>query len=117
MAAQAAQVIDSDEPLILSELVILESGYVLGSVYKASREDIVDGLMELVQRKNIVLPTLPKSRVLAALEICRSSKRFSFTDAFLWAQVLESGPGGRIHTFDARFPSAGITVLRPASSE
>lgn len=117
MAAQAAQVIDSDEPLILSELVILESGYVLGSVYKASREDIVDGLIGLVQRKNILLPTLPKSRALAALEMCRSSKRYSFMDAFLWAQVLESGPRGRIHTFDGRFPSAGITVLSAPASE
>jgi predicted nucleic-acid-binding protein len=91
--------------------VILETGYVLASVYKASREDIVDGLIGLVQRKNILLPVLPKPRILAALEMCRSSKRYSFTDAFLWAQVLESGPGGRIYTFDGRFPSEGITLL------
>jgi predicted nucleic-acid-binding protein len=111
MAAQAAQVIDSEEPLVLSELVILETGYVLASVYKASREDIVDGLIGLIQRKNILLPVLPKPRILAALEMCRSSKRYSFTDAFLWAQVLESGPEGRIYTFDGRFPSEGITLL------
>jgi predicted nucleic acid-binding protein len=77
----------------------------------------VDGLIGLVQRKNILLPTLPKSRALAALEMCRSSKRYSFTDAFLWAQVLESGPRGRIYTFDGRFPSAGITVLSAPASE
>jgi predicted nucleic-acid-binding protein len=116
MAAQAAQVIDGEEPLVLSELVILEAGYVLASVYKASREDIVDGLIGLVQRKNILLPVLPKPRILAALEMCRSSKRYSFTDAFLWAQVLESGPGGRIYTFDGRFPSEGITLLLPPES-
>jgi len=110
MAAQASRVIDGDEPLILSEMVILESAYVLGSVYQVSRQAIVDGLIELVQRENIHLPVLPKSRVLAALELCRDSKRHSFTDALLWAQSLESGVG-RVYTFDRRFPSGGITLL------
>jgi predicted nucleic acid-binding protein len=59
----------------------------------------------------VLLTFLPKPRVLAALEICRNSKRYSFTDAFLWAQVRESGPGGRIYTFDGRFPSMGITLV------
>jgi predicted nucleic acid-binding protein len=111
MAAQAAGVIDSDEPLILSEWVILETAYVLGSVYKFARPSIVDALIGLVQRHNIILPTLSKPRAMAALEMCRGSKRYSFTDAFLWAQVLEAGPGTRLYTFDQRFPSAGITLI------
>jgi predicted nucleic acid-binding protein len=109
MAAQAIRVIDSDEPLILSEWVILEAAYVLASLYKASREDIVDSLTGLVQRQNLFLPVLPKPRVLTALEMCRSSKRYSFADAFLWAQAFESGVGTRIYTFDRRFPATGIT--------
>jgi predicted nucleic acid-binding protein len=111
MAEQAARVIESDDPLILSESVLLEAAYVLASQYDVPRNEIVDSLMELVQRRNVLLPLLPKPRVLAALEICRNSKRYSFTDAFLWAQVLESGPGSRIYTFDRRFPSVGITVV------
>lgn len=117
MAAQAARIIDSREPLFLSEWVILESAYVLDSVYKISRQDIVDALSELVQRQNLILPILPKPLALAALDICRRSKRCSFTDAFLWAQALETG-AGRVYTFDRRFPSEGITLLgskrRPA---
>lgn len=112
MAAQAIRVIDSEEPLILSEYAILESAYVLGSVYKSSREDIVEGLVRLVQRQNILLPVLPKLRVLATLDLCRGSKRYSFTDAFLWAQALEAGTESRVYTFDNRFPSQGIAILR-----
>jgi predicted nucleic acid-binding protein len=111
LAEQATRVIDSEEPLILSEWVILESAYVLGSVYRASREDIVDSLMQLVQRQNIHLPILPKPRVVEALELCRPSKRHSFIDAFLWAQAREAGAGRRVYTFDRRFPSQGITVV------
>ena len=111
MAAQAARVIDSDEPLILSEFILLEVAHVLGSVYKFSRQSVVDVLIGLVQRRNIILPVLSKPRAMAALEMCRSSKRYSLTDAFLWAQVLESGAGGSVYTFDRRFPSTGITLL------
>jgi predicted nucleic acid-binding protein len=111
MAARATRVIDSEEPLILSELVILEVAFVLGSVYRSSREDIVDALVELVRRRNIRLLTLPKPRVLEALELCRPSKRYSFIDAFLWAQALEAGAGRRVYTFDRRFPSQGITLV------
>lgn len=111
MAQEAARVIDSDERLVLSELAILETAYVLTSVYQIPRADIVDALMELVQRRNVLLPILPKPRVLAALELCRHSKRHSFTDAFLWAQALEAGTGRRVYTFDRRFPSQGITII------
>ena len=113
MADQAALVIDSEEPLIISEYVILESAHVLSSVYKISRQEIVEALIDLVQRPSIRLPVLPKPRVLAALDLCRGSKRYSFTDTFLWAQALEAGTGSRVYTFDDRFPSQGITILRP----
>jgi predicted nucleic acid-binding protein len=111
MAAQATRIIDSDEPLLLSELVILETAFVLGSVYRVTREDIVDALIGLVQRRNILLPNLPKTRVLAALELCRPSKRYSFQDAFLWVQALEAGAGRRIYTFDRKFPAQGIALV------
>lgn len=112
MAALAARVIDSDEPLVLTESILLETAFVLGgSVYQVPRESIVDALAALVQRRNIHLPVLPKHRVLEALELCRNSKRYSFTDSFLWAQALEAGIGTRVYAFDGRFPSRGITIV------
>lgn len=109
MAERAAQVIDSDETLVLSEMVILETAYVLTSVYSVPRDEVVDGLSELIQKANLRLPNLPKARALEALRLCRNSGRVSFTDALIWAQAVEMG-AGRIYTFDRRFPAHGIQV-------
>lgn len=109
MAEKAAQVIDSDETLILSELAILEAAYVLTSVYSVPREEVVDSLGELIQRANLRLPNLPKARALEALRLCRNSGRVSFADAMIWAQAVEMG-AARIYTFDRRFPAHEITI-------
>jgi predicted nucleic acid-binding protein len=110
MAERAAQVIDSDEILMFSEMALLETAYVLTSVYSVPRDAVVDSLTELIQRTNIRLANLPKTRVLEALRLCRDSARVSFTDALLWAQALEMG-AERIYTFDRRFPRRGVTIL------
>jgi predicted nucleic acid-binding protein len=110
MAAQAATIIDSDEPLVLSEMVLLESAYVLTSVYKVPRAEIVDALMALVQRSNLRLANLTKARVLAGLSLCRASNRCSFTDVLLWAQARDSG-ADRIYSFDEKFPDDGLTIV------
>lgn len=109
MSQKAADVIDGEEILTLSELVILETAYVLISVYSVPRADVVDSLIELVQRANLRLATLPKPRVLEALQLCRNSARVSFADALIWAQSLHMG-AERIYTFDGRFPSRGVTI-------
>jgi predicted nucleic acid-binding protein len=110
MAAQAAAVIDSTEPLVLCELALAESAYVLSSVYRVSRAEIVDALMDLVQRSNIHLANLTKPRALAGLSLCRDSKRCSFTDALLWGQARDSG-AERIYSFDGKFPDEGIEIV------
>lgn len=111
MAERAAQVIDSDEVLLLSELVLLETAYVLGSFYKMSRPDIVDILTELVQRQNLRPATVSKPRVLQALILCRNSKRNSFADVLIWAQARERDAEG-VYSFDRRFPAEGIALHR-----
>jgi predicted nucleic acid-binding protein len=109
MAQRAADVIDSEETLMLSEMVLLETAYVLTSVYSVPRANVVDSLTELVQRANLRLTTLPKAGVLEALQLCRNSARDSFADALIWAQTLHMG-AERIYTFDGRFPSRGIKI-------
>jgi predicted nucleic acid-binding protein len=110
MAKRAAEIIESDEVLILSEMVLLETAYVLSSVYRVPRDVLVDSLSELVQRANLRLATLPKDRVLEALRLCRDSSRVSFTDALVWAQAVEMG-AGRIYAFDGKFPSRGVSII------
>jgi len=109
MAARAAAVIDSERQLVLSEMVLLETAYVLTSVYRVPRAQVVDALLDLVQRSNLRLASLAKPRTLAALSLCRDSARRSFTDALLWAQALDSG-AERVYSFDRKFPGNGLLV-------
>ncbi len=110
MAKRAARVIDTDQPLILSELALVESAYVLESFYKVPREQLVDALNALVQRHNIALLNVSKSAALEALRLCRPSKRVSFTDALLWCEARQRGVL-RIYSFDQRFPAADLEVV------
>lgn len=112
MADRAAAVIDTDQPLILSELALVETAYVLESFYKVQCETLVNTLIALVQRHNIQLLSTSKPLVLDALQLCRPSKRVSFTDALLWAQAREHG-GAKLVTFDQRFPTDEIEIENP----
>lgn len=109
MADRAAAVIDSEQILIVSELILAESAYVLASVYQTPRADLVEALMEFVQKANIRMAHLPKPIVLDALRLCQNSKRHSFADALLWAEAFSS-EHQRIYTFDARFPASGVEI-------
>lgn len=111
MAAQAAAVIDSDEPLWINEVILAESAYVLTSVYKVPRDIVVESLISFLHRQNIRLTVLPKLLAVEALQLCRDSKRHSFADALLWAQARHLQAKG-VYTFNQRFPR-GIDILSP----
>lgn len=109
MADRAAALIDAGGALILSELVLSETAYVLESYYGVARAALTDSLSDLVRRRNLRLSTLPKGIALEALSLCRDSRRVSFTDALLWAQAVHAGPP-RVYGFDRRFPREGIEL-------
>ena len=111
MAAAAAHLIDSDRPLIVSPLILAESAYVLISVYNMPRETVIDALSAFIQRRNIRLHHLTKPLALDALRLCRGSHRHSFADALLWAEARTDA--GVIYTFNERFPSTSVTVVKP----
>ena len=109
LAERAVEILDDPEPLTLSELVLVETAYVLESVYGVARARIVDALIELVQRRNLRPLHLSKAQICEALELCRPSGRVSFTDALIWAQAREAG-AERIYSFDRRFPDHGVEI-------
>ena len=109
MAEIAAKGIDSDQPLILSEVILAETAYVLSSVYGIPRAAIVDALSRFIQRRNIHLLNLSKPLALDALRLCRDSKQHSFADALLWAETNHSAVR-QIYTFDERFPHEGVEL-------
>jgi predicted nucleic-acid-binding protein len=112
MADRAAGVIDGEAPLFLTDVVIIETAYVLTTLYRHPRQDVVDTLISLVQKANIALFGLDKPTVLDALLLCRPSGRVSFGDAMIWAAARSTG-SAVVYSFDARFPSTGIHLQEP----
>jgi len=109
LAEQAASIIDGDENLKITDVVLIEAAYVLTSVYKIPRELVVDHLITLIQKKNISPFALDKGLVLQALLLCRPSGRVSFADAMVWAAAGSAG-SKVMYSLDERFPSDGVEI-------
>jgi predicted nucleic-acid-binding protein len=112
MAARARQLIDTEIELRLTETVLLETAYVLQHSEGLSREQIVDLLVEFVQRANISVHPLDKQIVISGLLLCRPSGRVSFGDALIWAAARCAG-STTVYSFDRRFPGEGIDLREP----
>ena len=109
MGDRATAVIESDQALGIAAVTLAEAAHVLRSVYGRAREQIVDALIALVERENIIPHRLDRATLVEALRICRPSGRVSIPDALLWAEARSSG-SGIVYTFDRQFPAAGIEV-------
>lgn len=108
-AEQAARIIDGDDGLLITDVVLAETAHVLRSVYQLPREVVVDHLMALVQKENVALFALNKGTVLQALLLCRPSGRVSIADAMVWAAARSAGES-TVYSFDRQFPTAGLQV-------
>lgn len=109
MAARAAGVIDREDGLKLTAGVLMETAYVLASVYEIERAILVDNLMAFVQKENISPMGIDKRLILQALLLCRRSGRVSYADAMLWA-AARSTPEKVVYSLDEGFPSDGVEV-------
>lgn len=110
LLAVATRILDETPQLHLTEGILTETAYVLTSFYEVPREQVVDSLIDLVSKENIVMHGLGKDVTIQALLLCRPSKRVSFADALLWAAAMSSGNGACIYSFDRRFPSSGLEL-------
>ena len=110
LADLSAQLIDGDTNLTITSVVLVESAYVLRSVYGVPRERVVDQLVALLRRANIGTFPMRKEQMIEALQLCRPSGRVSFGGAMTWAVARFTGRA--IFTLDERFPGAGITRHR-----
>ena len=116
LADASARVIDGDDPLLITDVVLVEAAYVLRSEYDVPREAIVDHLIALLRKANIDVFRLDTHLVIEALRLCRPSGRVSFGDALIWA-AARSEPDPIVYSFDRRFPDEGITVLQSAAGQ
>lgn len=110
MAERAASIIDGETELYVTDVVIAETAYVLTSVYRVPREAVVDHLMDLVQKRSVVLFGLDLGLVVDALLMCRPSGRVSFADAMVWASARSAG-SETVYSLDKRFPDVGLKVV------
>jgi predicted nucleic-acid-binding protein len=110
LADRAAQVIDREQNLQVSDVVIAETAYVLTSVYKIPREAVVDYLILFLQKSNIQSFALDKDLLLQALLLCRPSGRVSFANALVWA-AAQSTQAKVVYSLDDRFPRHGVEVI------
>lgn len=116
LAEKASQVIDKEADLQISDVVLVETAYVLTSVYKIPRDIVVDHLILFLQKKNIRPFAMEKDILLQALLLCRPSGRVSFADALIWA-AARSSEAKVVYSLDERFPQDGIelrTESKPA---
>jgi predicted nucleic-acid-binding protein len=109
LAERAAQVIDQEKDLLVNDVVIAETAYVLTSVYKIPREAVVDHLILFVQKSNIQPFALDKDLLLQTLLLCRPSGRASFADALVWA-AAQSTEAKVVYSLGDRFPRHGVEV-------
>jgi len=112
MAERAQRLIESETELQITETALVETAYVLLRTYRLARADIVDLLIDLLQRQNVSVHQLDKRLVITALLLCRPSGRVSFGDALIWAAARHTGPS-TVYSFDRRFPADGLEVRQP----
>lgn len=108
-ADRADGIINGVRALLVSDVVLVETAYVLRTQYRVSREAIIDQLIDLVQRENILVYAIDKDLALQGLRMCRPSGRVSVADAMLWAAARTAG-ASTIYTFDERFPSDSVEL-------
>ena len=107
----ATGIIDREDDLWITDVVLAETSYVLTSVYQLPRALILDQLIELVQRQNVTVYAMDKGLVLQALLMCRPSGRVSIADALVWA-AARSSRSDVVYSFDDRFPGDGLEIRR-----
>ncbi len=109
LAEVAARIIDEEEGLHVTDVVLVETAYVLTSVYQVPRPVVVDHLIAFLRKENVAPYTLSEDAVLQALLLCRPSNRVSFADAMVMAAARSAG-AKVVYSFDRRFPGDGLDI-------
>ena len=109
LARRAREIIDQLDDLQIGGVALAESAFVLTTVYRAPRPNVVDSLTELLRKANVSTFGMDKDLALQALLMCRRSGRVSFADALIWAEA-RSARSETVYSFDQRFPSDGLEL-------
>ena len=96
LAAAARRLLASAETLLLADLIVAETVYVLESFYEAPRSQVAEALRSVIAFDAVV--TVDPSLLLRALEVYEV-ERLDFAEAYLVACAETSGVGA-VASFD-----------------
>ena len=96
MAARATAFLRSETGLLLADLIVAETVYVLESFYEAPRPQIADAIRSLLAFDAII--TVDPSLLRRAVEVYEVD-RIDFAEAYLVASAESTGIG-RVASFD-----------------
>jgi predicted nucleic acid-binding protein len=96
MAVRATRYLESASDLLLTDLVVAETVYVLESFYEAPRAQIAEAIRSLVAFDSIV--TVDPALLLRAVEVYETD-RLDFAEAYLVANAESTGVN-RVASFD-----------------
>jgi predicted nucleic acid-binding protein len=96
MAARATRFLATERDLLVTDLVVAETAYVLESFYKAPRGQVAVAMRSLTAFDSIVV--VDPALHLRAIEVCETD-RLDFAEAYLVA-CAESTEVGRVASFD-----------------
>jgi len=96
MASRATAYLASADELLLTDLVVAETVYVLESVYEAPRGQVADAVRALLAFRSVV--TVDPALLLRAVEIYETD-RLDFAEAYLVANAESTGVN-RVASFD-----------------
>jgi predicted nucleic-acid-binding protein len=88
LAERATRFLASADELLLADLILAETIYVLESFYKAPRSQVADAMRSLIAMRCVV--TIDPALLLRALEVYELD-RIDFAEAYLVAQAEASG--------------------------
>ena len=108
----AAGLVDGAEELGVSLVSLAETAFVLSKNYGVPRERVVDLLVEFLRKRNVAVLGVDKDLAASALLLCRPSARVNYADALINADARAHSVE-RFYTFDERFPSEGLQLVKP----
>jgi predicted nucleic acid-binding protein len=108
--AAAMAIIETRAARAVSIVSILEASHVLRTAYAYERRSIASALIDLISRRNVVVPEVAKDHVLHWLNSWGNGTVGSAGDALI-AASMSAHDAEAIATFDAGFPPGSWTVL------
>ena len=112
-ARQAAKLIDDDDLEIgVSPVAVAECAHVLRTQYEVPPRDVIDSLIDLVQRENIRMLGASTEVIVQHLVLARSMPGRPIPDALIVAAAVAGG-AELLATFDREQRRYGIRIRRP----